>query len=236
MSSSGTGTSGIFGLRSANGRGVLTRAKRYVVSQFGNPRGPMGVMAGLVMRERPSNQRRNLWTLELMQVTRGDRLLEIGYGPGFALAHLLESGAGIDHVGIDYVGIDRSRTMYSMARARNETAVEKGKATLLVGSVEDLQANDAQALREPFSKIFTINTVMFWQRPVETLSMLRNRMSAGGQIFITHQPRVGERTDAAALAAAERVAGQLRDAGFRSADIVFCRDLSPAAACVIGKV
>ncbi len=60
--------------------------RQRLVAQFRQPRGLPGQLAGLVMAMRPSNRARNRWTVELLDLQPGDRLLEIGFGPGLAIA------------------------------------------------------------------------------------------------------------------------------------------------------
>ncbi len=62
---------------------------RYLVSQFGNPRGLVGRLAGEFMARRPSNRARNLWTVDLLELRPHHRVLEIGYGPGFAIGEVV---------------------------------------------------------------------------------------------------------------------------------------------------
>jgi hypothetical protein len=53
-----------------------------VFSQFGNPRGALGAVAGAVMAHRESNRRRNAWTVAQLAPAPTDHVLEIGYvGP-----------------------------------------------------------------------------------------------------------------------------------------------------------
>jgi hypothetical protein len=59
-----------------------------VVGQFGHPRGTVGRVAGWVMAHRASNRRRNCWVVSLLDVQPSDRVLEIGFGPGLAIAEL----------------------------------------------------------------------------------------------------------------------------------------------------
>lgn len=65
-------------------RAVITAAVR----QFGQPRGAAGKVAGWVMAHRSSNRRRNKWVVSLLDVRSTDRVLEIGFGPGLAIAEL----------------------------------------------------------------------------------------------------------------------------------------------------
>ena len=59
-----------------------------VVSQFGHPRGAAGRVVGWVMAHRRSNRQRNSWVVSLLDVQPTDRVLEIGFGPGLAIAEL----------------------------------------------------------------------------------------------------------------------------------------------------
>jgi ubiquinone/menaquinone biosynthesis C-methylase UbiE len=76
---------------------------------------------------RPSNRQRNRWVVSLLGVQPTDQVLEIGFGPGVAVAALARAGAG--HV----YGIDHSAVMLRQASRRNDpltTAI----ATALTGA------------------------------------------------------------------------------------------------------
>lgn len=208
---------------------MTSAVKRYLISQFTKPRGALGRLAGWVMARRASNRRRNLWTVELMELAPTHRVLEIGYGPGLALARV---AARVTEGRV--VGLDHSEAMCAMARARNRTAVESGRLALAVGSVEDLEHVRDPALEGPFDRIYAVNVVMFWQDPVKVLRALADRLGEDGRIYLTHQPRVGDRSDRAAMADAERIAAQMRAAGLRDVRIETLEELSPMAVCVIG--
>jgi len=64
----------------------MSTALSALVQQFGKPSGFLGVLAGIIMLVRPSNRLRNLRTLELLDVRPEDRVLEVGFGPGLAVA------------------------------------------------------------------------------------------------------------------------------------------------------
>jgi SAM-dependent methyltransferase len=73
-----------------------------VMGQFGRPRGLAGILAGWEMTVRPSNRKRNLWAVDLLEVRPADRVLEIGFGPGVAIRALARRASagfvyGIDH-------------------------------------------------------------------------------------------------------------------------------------------
>ena len=52
------------------------------------PHGLGGHVAGWVMAHRSSNRRRNQWVVSLLDVQPADRVLEVGFGPGVAVAEL----------------------------------------------------------------------------------------------------------------------------------------------------
>ncbi len=203
--------------------------KRYVISQFKRPRGPLGRLAGWSMARRKSNRRRNEWTVELLALEPEASVLEIGYGPGYAL----------DLVGLRahrgrIVGLDHSRTMRDAARARNHAAVEAGRMALFVGSADRLEDYPEPALAGPFDRIFAVNVAMFWEDPAMVFGNLAKRLAPGGRVCITQQPRTGEKTDAAALAFADRLAEAMGAGGLASVRVERLTELSPMAVCVIG--
>jgi hypothetical protein len=67
---------------------------RDVVGQAHHPRGAAGSVNGWVFAHRPSNRQRNRWAVSLLDVRPADQVLEIGFGPGLAIAQQLRAGAG----------------------------------------------------------------------------------------------------------------------------------------------
>src|ERR1700757_4885204 len=82
---------------------------RDVIGQAHHPRGAAGRVAAWEMAHRPSNRQRAAWVVSLLEVQPADRVLEIGFGPGVAVAHLVRAGAG--HV----YGSDHSAVMVRQA-------------------------------------------------------------------------------------------------------------------------
>src|SRR5215831_14435455 len=98
---------------------VKQAAMAAIVGQFGHPRGTAGKVAGWVMAHRSSNRRRNSWVVSLLDVRPTDRVLEIGFGPGLAIAWL---SCRIGDSGQVY-GIDHSDVMLRQAARRNAAAI-----------------------------------------------------------------------------------------------------------------
>src|ERR1700745_682211 len=99
------------------GIAVVRVLDRDVIGQGHQPRGAAGSVTGWVFAHRPSNRQRNRWVVSLLDVRPADQVLEIGFGPGLAVAALVRAGAG--HV----YGIDHSGVMLRQASRRNAAAV-----------------------------------------------------------------------------------------------------------------
>ena len=196
-----------------------------LVSQFGRPRGPLGRLAGAVMAWRPSNRTRGTATLDRLGIARGDRVLELGFGPGVTLA---EAAARANPGPV--TGLDHSETMVRAARRRNARALAEGRVRLVHGSAADLAD-----LETGFDKAYAVNVYMFWRDPVAVLRGLRKVMAPGGTVALTLQPRKQGARDADAREAADAMAASLRAAGFEAVRPQIL-ELSPVdAACVVAR-
>src|SRR5881275_2886306 len=111
---------------------IVRSLDRDVIGQAHQPRGAAGSVSGWMFAHRPSNRQRNRWAVSLLDVRPTDRVLEIGFGPGVAVAELVRAGAG--HV----VGIDHSAVMLRQASRRNAAAIRAGRVALLEAPVEQL--------------------------------------------------------------------------------------------------
>lgn len=195
-----------------------------IVGQFGHPRGAAGNVAGWVMAHRPSNRQRNSWVVSLLDVQPTDRVLEIGFGPGLAIAELSRRVGASGHV----YGIDHSDVMLRQATRRNAAAIQAGQVTLTLGTVEQLPP----ALDGPFDAILAVNSLAFWPAPAERLAELRRRLAPGGRIAIASQPRCPGATADTSRSAALEIENLLRGAGFTLLSTQ-ALPLSPPVACVL---
>jgi SAM-dependent methyltransferase len=195
---------------------------RDVIGQGHHPRGAAGSVTGWVFAHRPSNRQRNRWVVSLLGVQPADRVLEIGFGPGVAVAELVRAGAG--HV----YGADHSPVMLRQASRRNAAAIRAGRVTLVSAPVDQLPA----ALDGPFDAIFTVNSLGFWPAPAERLTELRRRLAPGGRMAIASQPRCPGATAGTSRSAASEVEILLRSAGFTQLRTEIL-PVSPPVACVL---
>jgi SAM-dependent methyltransferase len=204
---------------------IRNSARKAIVEQFERPRGPLGALVGLVMRVRPSNRIRSIRTLELLDIRPEDRVLEVGFGPGLAVARAAER-ATTGKV----VGVDHSPLMLRQARRRNAQAIRAGRVELLLGSADALPR-----FEERFDKILAVNVHMFWKDPASVLTNLRSVTKPGGVIALTLQPRNRGATMDDTQAAAKRMAASLEAAGFGEIRTEILEIPPVAAACVLGR-
>jgi SAM-dependent methyltransferase len=205
-------------------RTFTQRTLEKVVHQFRRPTGLAGRAAGWVMATRGSNRKRNRWAVRLLDVRPDDRVLEVGFGPGIAIAELARRAPrGL------VCGIDHSEVMVRQATRRNAAAVRAGRVDLRLGSVAQLP-DDA----ESFDKVLAVNNAMMWDDPAQRLRDLRARMRPGGRIAIALQPRGPGASGETADRAAVEISEQLTTAGFSDLQVETL-DLQPTkVVCVLG--
>jgi ubiquinone/menaquinone biosynthesis C-methylase UbiE len=88
------------------------------------------------MAHRRSNRLRDRWAVSLLDVHPTDWVLEIGFGPGVAIAELARRATG----GKVY-GIDRSEVMVRQAGRRNAAAIRAHRVQLAHASVDQLPSS-----------------------------------------------------------------------------------------------
>jgi len=156
------------------------------------------------------------WAVETLGVEPGDRLLEIGGGPGVAASLVCD---GLDSGSL--LLIDRSATAIERTRRRNPEHVASGLLALATLALADFDPGTAR-----FDKTFAVNVNVFWTTPAtEELARLRRALAHDGRLFLFYE------TPSAARAGEvlQRVVDTLRANGFaeprlvsRSATLVGC--------------
>src|ERR1700753_3992186 len=91
------------------GTAAVRALDRDVIGQAHHPRGAAGRVTAWEMAHRPSNRQRSRWVVSLLDIRPADRVLELGFGPGVAIAALARaraahargggSPAGLPHAG-----------------------------------------------------------------------------------------------------------------------------------------
>lgn len=188
----------------------------YIVSQFGNPRGLVGRLVGLAMAVK--NRGRNDWTLEALDIRAEDRIVEIGFGPGVALA----TAAARASSGF-VAGIERSALMVRQARKRIARAVCEGRAEVVLGDSRNLPYGEAT-----FDKAYASNVTIFWEEPQAHLAEIRRVLKPGGLLVLSLQPRWAKNEEHV-HSIGEALKREVERAGFRSAGLEF-KPMSPVTA------
>jgi SAM-dependent methyltransferase len=204
------------------GAALKRRAIRRLVLQFGHPRGIAGQVVGWVMAHRGSNRQRSSWAVSLLDVQPTDRVLEIGFGPGVAIAELAGRAAQ-GHV----YGIDHSEVMVQQAGRRNAAAIRAHRVHLAHASVDQLPS-----FGDPLDAILAVNSLGFWPNPVERLRELRRLLRPAGRIALVSQPRCPGATRATTGKAAQDLEELVAQAGFTQIRTETL-GLDPPVACVL---
>src|SRR5262245_12943819 len=195
-----------------------------IISQFSKPTGIFGRLVGFILANRSSNVRRGRWTVDLLELSSGDRVLEVGCGPGVALkACLKRLEQGIA------VGLDHSDVMIDQARRRNARAVQMKRLRLIVGTIDDLPADQS------FDRIFSVNLIQFIPDKLVFLAACMKRLAPDGMLATTFQPRGRKPTREAAFAMAKTLAETMVSLGFIDVHTEVL-EMSPVpAVCVVSR-
>jgi ubiquinone/menaquinone biosynthesis C-methylase UbiE len=188
--------------------------------QFAHPNGSLGSLAGWLMALK--NRQRNTWTLDLLKLQPTDHVLEIGFGPGWAIQQATKR---VTRGHID--GVDPSTTMLHDASNRNATAIRSGQVRLQTSSETPLPFNDGS-----FNKAFAVNSFQFWNEPEKGLMEVLRVLKPGGLLAITVQP-MWVKTDEEALKYAGEVQHQIVRAGFANVRVETLY-LKPLCLCILG--
>lgn len=177
--------------------------------QLRKPEGSVGTEVGTAMAQ--FNIGAIAFTIECLQVQPNDHILEIGFGPGEAIAEIVRLTPS------GYIaGIDHSQAMLAMAQHRNHKAMMQEHVELTLGDARELPYED-----ESFDKVFAVNVFHFWPDPTRELAQCRRVLKAGGGVvfYLTRPsswlPGIRE-TGVFIAREAEEVEKILRTAGFRN--------------------
>jgi ubiquinone/menaquinone biosynthesis C-methylase UbiE len=148
-----------------------------VAKQLRKPEGENGIKVAKGMNQ--SNAFLYKLTLENLKINDNDNILELGFGNGFFIKDVLEKAKNITYHGIDF-----SEDMFNEASIMNKDFIENNKAKLNLANIASMPYSE-----ESFDIIFTINTLYFWEKPLDNLLEIKRVLKKGGVICISIRPK-----------------------------------------------
>ena len=148
-----------------------------IAGQLRKPEGTLGKEIGGRMNE--GNLLMNKEVIDELDVTTNDNILEIGMGNGFFVKYILSKDQTVQYTGCDY-----SEIMVNEAGILNERFIKNKQARF--------QASNAMQLPfdgEYFDKVFTINTVYFWDDVKKVLSEIARVLKKNGLFIVAIRPK-----------------------------------------------
>lgn len=141
--------------------------------QARKPSGIFGLVIAPIIFNK-GNAELNNFVHAALSINKKDHLLEIGFGTGKlmnTIAPQLKEGL------ID--GIDFSKTMVDLAKKKNRKYIKQGKTKIHLGDFDAVPFKE-----DTYDKIFTVNTVYFWQNPNRTITKINRLLRPGGKVVI----------------------------------------------------
>jgi len=148
-----------------------------IAKQLRQPSGEYAIQVGQKMNE--GNLHINLNTIASLQLEKGDHIFEIGMGNGFFVKNILSTDRSIKYTGCDF-----SEAMVEESSIQNETYIASGQACFLLADANELPFETSF-----FDKVFSINTLYFWDSPQKVLAEIWRVLKPKGQVTISIRPK-----------------------------------------------
>ncbi|UTW65996.1 class I SAM-dependent methyltransferase [bacterium SCSIO 12643] len=143
-----------------------------LAKQLSQPTGDIGVKVANTMNE--TNISMTLNAIGHLDVQKGMQVLEIGHGNCRHLPEVLNQAEAIR-----YFGLEISDLMYAEAQEINIQFIKQGKA--------EYHLYDGQTIpfeSDTFQRIFSVNTIYFWQNPVAFFKEIYRVLKLEGKVCI----------------------------------------------------
>lgn len=144
----------------------------FIAAQARRAQGPLGRLIAFIMAKETAAPNRR--AVDALGVFQGDRILDVGCGPGTALTELA-AAAPSGHV----AGIDLSPLMIKVARRRNKSLVRNGRVSVTEASATALPFPDRS-----FDKALCVHVIYFWDDLGPGLSEIARVLKPGGRIAL----------------------------------------------------
>ncbi|WP_276876747.1 class I SAM-dependent methyltransferase [Chryseobacterium joostei] len=148
---------------------------KILAQNLANPQGEKGIEIGEMMNA--TNIGMTLESIRTLLIEDNQHILEIGHGNAGHLKSLLSLAQDLK-----YTGVDISEIMHNEAKKLNKEFQTQADFVLYEG--KKLPFED-----QTFDKIFTVNTVYFWENPVEFLNEIYRILKDNGTFVLTFGQR-----------------------------------------------
>ena len=152
-------------------------ALKEIARQLRQPHGEYAAEVGERMNQ--GNKLMNLSAINKLNAQANDVILEIGMGNGFFVKDIL-SLASVIH----YIGCDFSEAMVEAAILLNKAYIDNSQAKFFLASADTLPFKSPT-----FDKVFTVNTLYFWENPLAVLNKIKRVLKPQGQLLIAIRPK-----------------------------------------------
>lgn len=143
---------------------------RVLSRQARHPRGPVGQLLARIWISETAAV--NDTAIELLAPARGERILELGFGPGRTLGRLAAARATV-------VGVETSPAMIRTATRRNHEHIRNGAMRLLHGDGVTIPIDT-----DSIDGAVSVHTIYFWPNPTQTLGELVRVLRPGGRLVL----------------------------------------------------
>jgi len=148
---------------------------KILAQHLANPQGEKGIEIGEMMNA--TNIGMTLESIRTLLIEDNEHILEIGHGNAGHLKSILSVANNVR-----YTGIDISETMHQEAKSLHKAFENQADFVLYEGKKLPFQDRT-------FDKIVTVNTVYFWEEPVEFLNEIYRVLKDNGTFVLTFGQR-----------------------------------------------
>ncbi|KOP40262.1 class I SAM-dependent methyltransferase [Flavobacterium sp. WLB] len=144
-----------------------------IASQLKHPTGEKGIEMANMMNETNINMTRH--SIQNLNISKENKILELGHGNAGHVEFLFEQAENLK-----YYGLEMSELMFQEARQINRNFVSQKQAFFSLYDGDKIPFED-----ESFDKIFTVNTIYFWQEPEKLLLEIYRVLQPNGNFCLT---------------------------------------------------
>jgi ubiquinone/menaquinone biosynthesis C-methylase UbiE len=194
------------------------RRSEYIAEQASNPRGLLGWIIAMIMSKETALD--NKKAIELLQISKGDVVVDLGTGHGQSLKFILRLANPSKVIGVDYSG-----TMLAIAKQKNRDHIIQGWVELIKAKTDCLPFKDAS-----IDRALTVHTLYFWENAGDHFNEIARVLRPNGVFVLAYRPA----NDAQVVAkfpasiyhfrSINEVSKIARRAGFRELETIYTKE------------